>query len=323
VTEAHDGPPHLARAATDDVDHAAEVLRAGGLVAFPTETVYGLGADAANGAAVRRVFTVKGRPLGHPLIAHIGADARLDEWSPAAPPLAHRLAEAFWPGPLTLLVPRGPLIDGSVTGGRSTVGLRVPGHPLALALLASFGGAIAAPSANRFGRVSPTTADHVWADLGADVDVILDGGPATVGIESTILDCTTDPPQLLRAGGITLEDLARVAGVPIRPATGPSRAPGMLESHYAPRCRVVLAPDTQTAAALVGRERGAGHGADVLDPGPDVEAYARHLYSWLREADDRALDVLVVVPPPVAGLGVAINERLAKAAAPRAEEAGP
>ena len=302
------------------IDAAVRVLRRGGLVAFPTETVYGLGADATNVAAVERVFVVKGRPRGHPLIVHIGAAAWLDEWAGAVPDVARALAARFWPGPLTLLLPRHPRIPDVTTGGRSTVGLRVPGHPVALELLEAFGGGVAAPSANRFGRVSPTTADHVRDDLGDAVDLILDGGPAIVGVESTIVDCTTDPPSILRHGAITVGALRDVvAGPVVETATGESRAPGMLASHYAPRAAVVLAADRADAEARAHAERDAGHAVDVLAPDVSPDDYAHHLYAWLREADARQLDVLVVVPPPDSGIGAAVNERLRKAAAPRPE----
>jgi L-threonylcarbamoyladenylate synthase len=301
-----------------DVTRAAEVLRAGGLVAFPTETVYGLGADAGNDAAVRRIFAVKGRPEDHPLIVHVASAALLDAHAAQVPRAARLLAEALWPGPLTLLVERSSAVSPVVTGGRSTVGLRVPAHPLALALLDAFGGGIAAPSANRFGRVSPTTASHVVSDLGADVDLVLDGGPCPVGVESTIVDCTVDPPMILRHGGVPAERLDALLGRAVqRVATGPSRASGMLDSHYAPRCGVELVPDRPAADERVQELVLEGRRADVLDPGPDAETYARHLYAWLRDADARGLDVLVAVPPPAEGLGAAVIDRLRKAASPR------
>src|SRR5262249_9151588 len=197
-------------------------------------------------------------------------------------------------------------------------GLRVPGHPLALRLLRAFAGGLAAPSANRFGKVSPTTAAHVRADLGADVDLVLDGGPCTVGVESTIVDCTTEQPTLLRHGAVTIAGLAgRVGGPGVAGTGGPSRAPGMLESPYAPAARVELMAAPASATARAEELRAAGRRADVLDPGPDAEAYARHLYEWLRDADGRGVDVLVVVPPPDEGIGAAVNERLRKAAAPK------
>ncbi|HSB87363.1 MAG TPA: L-threonylcarbamoyladenylate synthase, partial [Ilumatobacteraceae bacterium] len=196
-----------------DVDRALDVLRAGGLVAIPTETVYGLAADASNPSAVRRIFAVKRRPVDHPLIVHIATSEQLGHWASTIPPAAAVLADACWPGPLTLLVPRAASVIAEVTGGRETVGVRVPAHALTLELLHRFGGGLAAPSANRFGRVSPTTAAHVRADLGDEVDFVLDGGPCPIGVESTIVDCTVDPPQVLRPGGISNEDIAGLLDV--------------------------------------------------------------------------------------------------------------
>jgi L-threonylcarbamoyladenylate synthase len=295
------------------VAEAAAVLRAGGLVAFPTETVYGLGADATDAAAVERIFAVKGRPRDHPLIVHLAPAAPLAPWAGDWPPAAAALADACWPGPLTVLVHRGPAVIDAVTGGRPTVGLRVPAHPVAVALLDAFGGGVAAPSANRYGRVSPTTAAHVRADLDGDVAVVLDGGPCAIGVESTIVDCTVDPPMLLRAGGVPVEILESVLGSPLAATAGPPRAPGMHESHYAPRCAVEVAGTVEEAY-----ERAAARvGVEVLDPGPDVVAYAHHLYAWLRDADARGVGTLVVVAPPATGLGAAVRDRLRKAAAPR------
>jgi L-threonylcarbamoyladenylate synthase len=299
------------------VADAVAALRAGELVAFPTETVYGLGADATDARAVRRVFEVKGRPSGHPLIVHLAPGVAPGPWARRWPASAAALTEACWPGPLTVLVPRGPAVIDEVTGGRPAVGLRVPAHPLAIELLEAFGGGIAAPSANRFGRVSPTTAAHVRADLGDDVAVVLDGGPSRIGVESTIVDCTVDPPMLLRAGGVPVEVLTTVLGGPPAAAGGPSRAPGMLASHYAPDCAVELAEDAGSAAAAADRHRTTGRRVEVLDPGADVAAYAHHLYGWLRDADARGVEVLVVVTPPDTGLGAAVRDRLRKAAAPR------
>lgn len=301
-----------------DLDRAVAVLAAGRLVAFPTETVYGLGADASNAAAVRRLFMVKGRPPEHPVIVHIAGAAALGRWAASVPPAAEVLAQACWPGPLTLVLRRAPDVPDEVTGGRDTVGVRVPAQPLALALLEAFGGGVAAPSANRFGRVSPTTADHVRADLGGDVDLVLDGGPCAIGVESTIVDVTGALPAVLRHGGLPVERLAELLdGALVAAPSGPSRAPGMLPSHYAPRCAVEVVADATTAWLRRDELSAAGLAVDVLDPGVDAAAYARHLYTWLREADERALDVLVVVPPPPDGLGAAVRERLAKASAPR------
>jgi L-threonylcarbamoyladenylate synthase len=296
------------------VDEAVAVLRSGGLVGMPTETVYGLAADASNEAAVRRIFTVKGRPADHPLIVHIADATALPQWAAEVPPAAALLAEACWPGPLTLLVPKAAHVLDVVTGGRTSVGIRVPAHPLATELLRRFGGGVAAPSANRFGRVSPTTADHVRRDLGDDVDLVLDGGPCPVGVESTIVDCTVDPPQILRPGGIPGEQIEALLAGRLAPAAGPSRASGMLASHYAPRCAVLLAADTAEAATLADQHPG----AMVIGDGTDLVEYARSLYDWLRRADDEGRPAVVAVMPPAAGLGHAIRDRLVKAAADRA-----
>ncbi len=297
-----------------EVDAAVAALRAGKLVAFPTETVYGLGADASNDEAIASVFAVKGRPTDHPLIVHLATIEQLAQWSDPLPASAHKLAEAFSPGPITFLVPKAAHVSLAVTGGRHTVGLRIPAHPLTHAMLKKFGGGVAGPSANRFGRVSPTTAADVLLDLGDDVDVVLDGGPCEVGIESTIVDCTTSPVTVLRRGAITMEMIEVVLDeVPSDPS-GPSRAPGMMASHYAPTCAVRLVDDWNEAESLLVALPGR---SAILDPGPDLAAYAHGLYGWLRDADRRDLDTLIVVRPPNRGLGAAINERLAKAAAPR------
>ncbi|MEY2554016.1 MAG: L-threonylcarbamoyladenylate synthase [Ilumatobacteraceae bacterium] len=293
----------------NDIDRALAVLRAGGLVAIPTETVYGLAADASNAAAVQRLFDIKGRPSTHPVIVHLAAAEQIDDWAATIPPAATVLADACWPGPLTLLVPRSARVLDVVTGGRSTVGLRVPAHPLTLELLERFEGGLAAPSANRFGRVSPTTADHVRADLGSDVDFVLDGGPCPVGVESTIVDCTVDPPQVLRPGGIPTEDIAALLEDGLGETGGPSRAPGMLASHYAPHCHVMLVDSLQDAERLAADRPG----VELLDD-RDLARYARTLYSRLRDADDRDIDTVIAVMPPAEGLGHAIRDRLSKAA---------
>ena len=314
--------------------HAAvDVLRRGGLVAFPTETVYGLGADAANAEALARLYHVKGRPADHPVIVHVAAVAALDDVATAVSEEARRLAEAFWPGPLTLVVRRRPgRVADAATGGRPTVGVRVPDHPMALALLDAFGGAIAAPSANRFGRVSPTTAAHVRADLGVDVDIVLDGGPSHVGVESTIVDVSGAEPLILRVGGIAEADLARVAGRAIaRLDTGDVAAPGTRPSHYAPEVDVELVTlDDAHERATARLARGSSVGLLALAPPPevpadvrvlasprDVDEFARVLYARLREADAAGLEILLVVPPVDEGLGTAVRDRLRRAAAGR------
>lgn len=298
---------------TEAVDRALEVLRAGGLVAIPTETVYGLAADASNEAAVRRIFAAKGRPADHPLIVHVAHAEQLAEWAREVPPAAARLAETCWPGPLTVLVPKAAHVLAVVTGGRDTVGVRVPAHPLTAELLERFGGGLAAPSANRFGAVSPTTAAHVRADLGDAVDLILDGGPCPIGVESTIVDCTVDPPQVLRPGGIPTEQVDALLGGALAPGSGPSRASGMLASHYAPRARVVLVGSRPDATRALGEHPG----AVLLDRADDLVSYARLLYADLRAADEAGATTVIAVLPEARGLGHAIRDRLAKAAAAR------
>ena len=294
----------------NDIDRALTVLRAGGLVAIPTETVYGLAADASNPDAVRRIFAVKGRPTNHPLIVHVASANHLASWAATVPRSAAALANACWPGPLTLLVLRSARVLDEVTGGLPTVGVRVPAHPLTLELLAKFGGGLAAPSANRFGRVSPTTAAHVGADLGDDVDFVLDGGPCPIGVESTIVDCSVEPPQILRPGGISTEEISSLLHMTLAPAAGPSRSPGMLESHYAPRCRVVLVDSVAEAQAVAATEPG----AEIIDDN-DLVHYAHTLFSRLRDADDRGISTVIAVLPRAIGLGHAIRDRLTKAAA--------
>jgi L-threonylcarbamoyladenylate synthase len=314
-----------------DIDAAAAILRRGGLVAFPTETVYGLGADAANVDALARLYLVKGRPADHPVIVHIAAGADLTEYAREVPDVARALARAFWPGPLTIVLPkRADRVADAATGGRPTVGLRVPDHPVALALLDAFGGGVAAPSANRFGRVSPTTADHVRADLGADVDFVLEGGPSRVGVESTIVDVTGAAPLVLRVGGISATAIEAVIGAPLaRRDQGEIAAPGTLASHYAPTTRVEIVAASALAAraeALVASGRRVGvlaleapddlaPAVVVLDPPADVDEYAHVLYARLRAADAAELDVLLAVLPPAAGVGAAVRDRLHRAAA--------
>jgi L-threonylcarbamoyladenylate synthase len=293
------------------IDQALEVLHRGGLVAIPTETVYGLAADASNEAAVRRIFAVKGRPADHPLIVHVADESCLAHWAAHVPDTAALLAAACWPGPLTLVVPRATHVLDAVTGGRDTVGIRAPAHPLTQELLRRFGGGLAAPSANRFGMVSPTTAHHVRADLNGDVDLVLDGGASPVGVESTIVDCTVHPPQILRPGAITIEQIQALLGDAVAETTGPSRAAGMMQSHYSPRATVLLAHTTAQAERMAEQHDGVviiGTGADVVD-------YARHLYQWLREADDAGHHTVVAVLPAARGLGHAVIDRLMKAAA--------
>ena len=281
------------------------------------------------------MFTVKGRPTDHPVIAHIASVDELDRYADDLTDAARILAAACWPGPLTLVVRlRVGSIVPEVTGGRATVALRVPSHPLALALLTEFGGAIAAPSANRFGRVSPTTAAHVRADLDGDVDYVLDGGPTTIGVESTIVDCSRDRCAILRLGGIDPATVATLVGYEVERLTqGEIAAPGTLARHYSPAARVVVvdgATVIDRAQACLDRGERVGvlalrvetdlltgalpAGIEVLSPPADVDEYARVLYARLREADEHRLDVVIVVPPPAGGIGSAVADRLARAA---------
>ncbi|MBM7856505.1 L-threonylcarbamoyladenylate synthase [Lentzea nigeriaca] len=316
---------------TGDTRKAAEVLRAGGLVAFPTETVYGLGANAEDPVAVARIFAAKGRPPSHPLIVHIGGAEQLPDWADEVPETARLLAESFWPGPMALVLRRGRRVPYETTGGLETVAVRVPDHPVALELLAAFGGGVAAPSANRFGSVSPTTADHVRAELGDAVDFVLDGGPCQVGVESTIVDVTGDVPAVLRPGGVTREDLEAVLGFSLAvPETSHVRVPGQHPSHYAPRARVVLV-EPEKVVVEAGLAQESGHRVGVFLP-PDFDsvdahavvrvpesmaAYARGLYGYLRELDQQGCDLIIASLPVEAGLGLAIANRLRRAAGPR------
>ncbi|MEW2294792.1 L-threonylcarbamoyladenylate synthase [Streptomyces sp. NPDC006743] len=323
-------------ASSSDIEKAAEVLRAGGLVALPTETVYGLGANAEDPVAVARIFQAKGRPPSHPLIVHIGGAEQLDDWVEDVPATARLLAAHFWPGPLTLVLRRSRRVPLEATGGLETVAVRVPDHPVAGALLAAFGGGITAPSANRFGSVSPTTADDVRTELGDAVDFVLDGGPCEVGVESTIVDVTGDTPSVLRPGGVTREDLEAVLGGPVAvPSTSRVRVPGQHPSHYAPRARVVLVEPGKVLDE-VESARELGHQVGVFLPpslaGTPVKAhatvavpaspaaYARGLYGFLRDFDQRGCDLIVASLPAEEGLGLAIANRLRRAAGPRSAQ---
>lgn len=295
-----------------DLGRAVEILDSGGVVAIPTETVYGLAARADLPTAVARVFEVKNRPRDHPLIVHVASIEDASRLGSIEGP-ARSLAVAFWPGPLTLLVRRSSAVADIVTGGRDTVAIRVPDHPLTLELLRHFPAGLVAPSANRFGRVSPTTPQHVVDDLGRDVDLVLDGGACTIGVESTIVDCTISPPQILRPGGIGADVVATVVADIDVVASGPSRAPGMLASHYAPRCRVDLAESVDLARTMLGQLERSGLRVRLMDEASDVARYARVLYDELRRADADDIDVVVAVLPADDGLGRAIRDRLAKA----------
>lgn len=307
------------------ISRAARLLREGRLIAFPTETVYGLGADAGNDVAVARIFEAKGRPRFNPLIVHVGSLAAAREIGEFGE-TAERLADAFWPGPLTLVVRKcaGARIGDLVTAGLDTIAIRMPRHSVAMSLLKAFGGPIAAPSANRSGHVSPTTAQHVDDDLGDRVAMILDGGTVEVGLESTIVDTTGLHPGLLRSGGLTREAIERALGLKLSQPAGadPSAptAPGMLESHYAPRARVRLdCRSVRPDEALLAFGEPLPHAGVTINlsaAGDLVEA-AANLFSTLRKLDASGVDVIAVMPIPAAGLGEAINDRLRRAAAPR------
>jgi L-threonylcarbamoyladenylate synthase len=311
------------------VAEAARILRAGGLVAFPTETVYGLGADASSATAVGSIFAAKGRPAGHPLIVHLGSIDVVDQWAAHLDSRARLLAERFWPGPLTLVVPRAGQVPDIVTGGRPTVGLRVPDHPVALELLQAFGGGVAAPSANRFGHVSPTTPQHVLRDLAGRIDLVVDGGPCSVGLESTIVEVLDGPVTLLRPGGLSVERLEEALGEPVADGRqGDSRAPGMLESHYAPAATVEVTDRDAVQhriAELGSRPIGVLSAGRVEVPAgvfrwqlpPDADGFANRLYAVLREADVMGVEHVLVVPPGEGSLSSAIVDRLHKASAPR------
>lgn len=309
------------------IGRAADLLAQGGLVAFPTETVYGLGADARNDAAVAAIFTAKGRPSVNPLIVHL-ADARQAAERARMSPLAERLATAFWPGPLTLVLPLRPGhgLSDRVTAGLGTVGLRVPAAPVAQQLLATFGGPVAAPSANRSGRISPTTAAHVRAGLGGRIDAVLDGGACPVGLESTILDLSGPVPRLLREGGASMETIAQVIGGPVisdgtaENDTAPS-APGQMRSHYAPRARLRLnATDIRPGEILLGFGPSTGAvtaAVENLSERGDLAEAAARLFAALHRLDAAGADAIAVSPIPDTGLGRALNDRLRRAAAPR------
>jgi L-threonylcarbamoyladenylate synthase len=311
-----------------DVERAVALLRAGELVAFPTETVYGLGADASNPAAVAKIFAAKGRPADHPLIVHIPDVAHLDRWARDISAAARAVAEKFWPGPLTLILKRHPDVPDCVTGGQDTVGLRIPNHPVALTLLKAFDGGIAAPSANKFGRISPTTAQHVRDDLGDAVALVLDGGPCQVGIESTIVDMSGERTTVLRPGMLAGFDIGLFLGrMPAEAVnTNSVKTPGSHLAHYAPRTPLLLTPEDSVAIAVrtsIGkRERIA-----VLAPFPppiehplivawhvaptDADTYARELYATLRALDAAGADLIIVQRPP----WPAVIDRLMRASA--------
>jgi L-threonylcarbamoyladenylate synthase len=335
----------MSRAQQDDVRKAVEILRGGGLVAFATETVYGLGADATNADAVAKIFAIKGRPPSNPLIVHVSSNSAAKRYVASWPDSAERLARAFWPGPLTFVLPKGPQIVPAVTAGLPTVAVRCPDHPLALQLLREFDGPIAAPSANRSTRVSPTTADHVRRDLGDAVDLILDGGPCRVGIESTVIDLSSPKPSILRLGGIPSARLEEIIGPvdrhgPTPDPTQPTKSPGQQLIHYAPVAPAYRLTEGDLSLPPTFFERGLGirtifliiRGSelaarlrqwagpeDLLELPFDAEEYARGFYAALREADDRHAQMIWIQDPPPDRQWDAVRDRIHRASRPASE----
>ena len=301
---------------------AAAHLKAGDLVAFPTETVYGLGADASNSEAVARIYSVKGRPNDHPLIVHIASMERMGDWASDVPEYAIALARSFWPGPMTLILKRSELAGDFITGGQDSVGVRVPDHVVALALLEAFekagGKGVAAPSANRFGHVSPTTAAAVIEELGdylSKDDLVLDGGACDVGVESTIIDCTGAAPSVLRPGAISVAMIEECTGLKTTGSDKAIRVSGSLENHYAPIAQVLLRENALAGQGLIALSSiETPEGVIRLASPGNEEEFARILYSALRDADARGLSEVVVVQPSGIGIAVAIRDRLARAA---------
>jgi len=309
---------------TEEVRRAAGILRAGGLVAFPTETVYGLGADASNEAALEKLYAVKRRPADHPVIVHFASAELAFEWAREVPEAARRLAARYWPGPLTLILKRSSKAQDFVTGGQDTVGLRVPSHPVAQALLREFSGGVAAPSANRFGRVSPTRAEHVRQDLGADVDMVLEGGESEVGIESTIVDLSRGRAVLLRPGAISAAALEQALGEPLAAADAHApRASGTLERHYAPNTPLRLVPSHELDAEIARRgakvavlafSRPDARAERWLRMPRDPAGYAHRLYAALRELDAAGCAQILAEQPPEDAAWAAVRDRLRRAA---------
>ena len=315
--------PIISNCTAGAIRDAALALKAGHLVAFPTETVYGLGADARNPEAVKRIYEVKGRPSDHPLIVHISSINQLDKWAVEIPDYAIVLARAFWPGPMTLILRRADIAKNFITGGQDTVGLRVPSDPMALALIREFekisDSAIAAPSANRFGQVSPTSGSDVFEELGqyfTDEDLILDGGNSTIGIESTIIDCTGDQPTILRNGAVTKADIENELGIEglENDRNSSMKFSGSFEKHYAPKCKIIIDSKEITGAGFLAlSDVETPSGMVRLASPKSVEEFAHILYSTFRKADHQGIDRLVVCLPKGKGIVVALRERLLKA----------
>ena len=305
----------------DNITKAVEILRAGGLVAIPTETVYGLGADASNPEALRKIFLAKQRPMDHPLIVHLAEIAQLSQWVKEIPESALKLARAFWPGPMTMIFKKAPGVLDLVTGGQDTVGIRIPNHPIAQILLKAFNGGIAAPSANRFGRISPTTAEAVREELGDAVDLVLDGGQCEVGVESTIIDVSGEQPTILRPGMITAAQITAVLhqSVAAKKKDAP-RVSGSHESHYAPVTKTRLISSTEIAQlteqdmpfVVVGFAENS-IGKSVVMP-RDAKLYAHDLYQVLRDLDKRKFRQIIIESVPEGGEWDAVRDRLQRAA---------
>jgi L-threonylcarbamoyladenylate synthase len=314
----------ISKCSADMITAAAQSLKAGHLVAFPTETVYGLGADATNSEAIARIYKAKGRPADHPLIVHIASMESMDQWANDIPEYAIKLARDYWPGPMTLVLKRTDLAKDFITGNQETVGIRVPAQPIAISLLAAFekigGKGIAAPSANRFGAVSPTTANAVMEELLPYLDInndrILDGGPCLVGVESTIIDCTKEVPKILRLGAVTKEMIEETTGLEVIDAVSETeiRVSGSLESHYSPKAQVVLDQAPSQGEGFIALENiKTPEGVIRLASPINVEQFARDLYAALREGDARGLTKIVVSQPEGEGLAEAIRDRLKRA----------
>lgn len=316
-------------AGLESIDEAVELLKRGELVAFPTETVYGLGADAGNPESIKKLYAAKGRPSNHPVIVHLAHADQLSQWASRVPDAAIKLAEKFWPGPLTMILPKADHVRGEITGGQSSVGLRIPSHPLALSLLRSFGGGVIAPSANKFGRLSPTRAEDVRTEFQNEVALVLDGGPCTVGIESTIIDLSKDAPMILRPGMIDSTDLEAVIG-PVSLSHQAAaqqeltRVPGDLPSHYAPSTplRLVTAEELKVLVASHDALRNkavlsfvaAPAGANWVVAADDPHSFARDLYFNLRQLDKLNLTEIVVETPPQGAIWSGVRDRLNRAA---------
>jgi L-threonylcarbamoyladenylate synthase len=318
-----------ARLPQDEIDQAVEALREGEVVAFPTETVYGLGADASNPDAVRKIFELKGRPATHPLIVHIEHPRALERWALSVPPAAAALADKFWPGPLTLILRRAPAVDLAITGGQDTVAVRVPGHPVAQQLLRAFGSGIAAPSANRYGRISPTRPEHVRDEFGDDVRIVLDGGDCKIGLESTIVSCVDTVPRILRPGSLTLTQLRTVVpDLQAGPDNGAPRVPGSDAKHYAPRTSLSIVA-SRTLEEVVGQltenreriavlamrpPRVANKYMTWINAGRRADVYGRELYVNLRTLDKSGAKEILVEEVPTGEAWDAVRDRLHRAA---------